>query len=312
MHLVDSREVFLEKAKRRAGIKELEVHARGHCIHVGQISFGCGWCFAKKELFQLSCGDECMCRDTCVYCFFGGMFDQGAVRPYRHNLPDLVELASYPQWRPELVSYNSWGETLLAIANGYEEVFLEAASIVNAIEQRHQYKVYKKLYTNGLLATDDMLTFLKNKLDVTEIRFHLSASNFSEIVYQHMRAAQRMGFVVVVEEPSLPSHREPLFEMLPRIDAIGVKHLDICEVEITQGNIQRLHALFPDGRMYRDGFSYLCDEGLVYDLIEEVVRRGYGFSVIDCNSERKRWAFGRSAEGLFLEDVWNMYAVPFG
>jgi pyruvate formate-lyase activating enzyme-like uncharacterized protein len=116
----------------------------------------------------------------------------------------------------------------------------------------------------------------------------------------------------VVEEPSLPSHREPLFEMLPRLEAIGVRHLDVCEVELTEDNVQRLHALFPNGRMYRDGFYYLCDEGLVCDLIEEVIRRGYTFSVIDCNSDRKKWAFGRRAETLDLEDVWDMYAAPFG
>jgi len=219
-------------------------------------------------------------------------------------------LSSDLQWKPEIFSYNSWGETLLAFANGYQGLFLRANAVIKLIEKRHGYKIYKKLYTNGLLASEDTLAFLKNELDINEIRFHLSASKFSENVYRNMQTASDMGFVVVVEEPSLPSHREQLFEMLPRIETIGVRHLDICEVEITQHNIQKLHALFPDGGMYRNACYHLYDEGLVYDLIEEVIKRKYTFSVIDCNSDRERFARSERDEGLYLEDVQDIYAAP--
>ena len=93
MKLVDFREVFLEKIKRQSQVKELEVHAHGHCLHVGRISYGCGWCFAKRELIQLSFGCQCMCRDTCAYCFFGSHFEENNVQPYRHNLGELLDLA---------------------------------------------------------------------------------------------------------------------------------------------------------------------------------------------------------------------------
>lgn len=308
MHLVDFRDVFLERTKRQSHIKELEVHAHGHCIHVGQISFACAWCFAKKELFQVSFGARCMCRDNCPYCFFGPSIEN-TLQPYRDNIDDLFALSLQPQWKPALFSYNSFGETLLALTNGFRDLFLTTASIVKRIEERHGYKIYKKLYTNGVLANEDTLTSLKTELDVTEIRFHVSASGFSENVYQNMQMAKDMGFVVVVEEPSLISHREQLFEMLPRIEKIGVKHLDICEVAITQNNIQRLHALFPEGRMYKNRAYHLYDEGLAYDLIEEVVRRRYTFSVIDCNSDRERYALSRRDEGLDLEDLQGVFAA---
>jgi hypothetical protein len=302
MRLVDFRDVFLERIRRQASIKELQVHAHGHCIHVGKLSFACGWCFEKKELFQVNFGTECMCRDNCPYCFFGSHRDERADQPYV-DVVELFALSLRPQWKPDIFGYNSFGETLLALAHGYGELFLRAASIVSSVEARHGYRVYKKLYTNGLLADEKTLTFLKHELDVDEIRFHLSASMFAESVYRNMEMAGRMGFVVVVEEPSLPSHREQLFEMLPRIEAIGVKHLDICEVEITRNNIERLHALFPDGRMYKNLAYHLYDEGLAYDLIEEVIRRQYAFSIVDCNSDRERFSNSRRDEGLPFEDV---------
>jgi pyruvate formate-lyase activating enzyme-like uncharacterized protein len=216
------------------------------------------------------------------------------------------------EWKPEIFSYNSWGETLLALTGGDRDVFLRAAAITQRIEERHGYKIYKKLYTNGLLADEDTLAFLKNELDITEIRFHLSASRFSEAVYQHMETARAMGFVVVVEEPSLPCNREQLFDMLPRLEAIGAKHLDICEVEITENNIQRLHELLPEGRMYKNMAYHLYDEGLVYDLIEEVIRKEYTFSVIDCNSDRERFARSGRDEALDLEDLEDVFAAPWG
>jgi pyruvate formate-lyase activating enzyme-like uncharacterized protein len=310
MRLVDFRDIVFERAKRQSRIKELEVHAHGHCIHVGKISFGCGWCFSKKAMFQLSVGTQCTCRDNCPSCFFGSCSDGHTIQPYRDNLAELFESALQFDWKPEIFSYNSWGETLLALAGGSREVFLRAASILQRVEERHAYKIYKKLYTNGLLATEDTLAFLKNDLDITEIRFHLSASLFSEAVYRHMETAKAMGFVVVVEEPSLPGHRDQLFAMLPRLEAIGAKHLDMCEVEITENNIQRLHALLPDGRMYKNMAYHLYDEGLVYDLIEEVIRRNYTFSVIDCNSDRERFARSQRDEGLSLEDLGDVFAAP--
>lgn len=310
MKLVDFREIVLDRLERQRRIAELEIHAHGHAVHVGRVSYACGWCFSKKELFQLSCGDECMCRETCDYCFFGKQFGEGSSGPYRHNLMDLLQLSAHPYWRPDIISYNSWGETLLAIQHGYADVFRRGAAIVKAIEERDGVRIYKKLYTNGILADREMLEFLKREMDVTEIRFHLSASGFSEDVYEHMRLARDMGFIVVVEEPSLPAHREKLFEMLPRLQAVGVKHLDVCEVEITQHNLQRLHELYPDGRMYRNLSYHMYDEGLAYDIIEEVIRRGYTFSVIDCSSDRERFARSRRDEALDLEDVRDIYAQP--
>ena len=307
MRLVDFRDVFLERTRRQSLIKELEVHAHGHCIHVGKLSFACGWCFEKKELFQVTLGTQCMCRDNCPYCFFGPSPAEGDDRPYT-DLVELFALSLRPQWKPDILGYNSLGETLLALTNGYEELFLRVASIVRSVEARHGYRIYKKLYTNGLLADEETLAFLKRELDVDEIRFHLSASRFAESVYRNMQLAKSMGFVVVVEEPSLPSNREQLFEMLPRIESIGVRHLDICEVEVTKNNIQELHALFPEGRMYKNLAYHLYDEGLAYDLIEEVIKREYTFSIVDCNSDRERFTNSRRDEGLFLEDVEEICA----
>src|ERR1035437_63813 len=112
MHLVDFREVFLERTRRQASITELEVHAHGHCIHVGKLSFACGWCFEKKELFQVVFGTQCMYRDNCPYCFYGPDIGESADKPLT-DLVELFALSLQPQWKPEIFGYNSLGETLL-------------------------------------------------------------------------------------------------------------------------------------------------------------------------------------------------------
>ncbi|UCC95698.1 MAG: hypothetical protein JSW40_02845, partial [Candidatus Omnitrophota bacterium] len=102
--------------------------------------------------------------------------------------------------------------------------------------------------------------------------------------------------------------RKKLFGMLPKIEDIGVKHLNITEVEINAKNFKRISALLPEGEICQCGELQLYDGGLVYDIIEEVIRKRYSYSVLDCNCFVKsiqrtpgKWVFHEDVKGLCAE-----------
>jgi len=108
-----------------------------------------------------------------------------------------------------------------------------------------------------------------------------------------------------VETPSWPPHKKKLFEMLPRIDDLGVNHLNLAEIEITRYNYNRIAKILPKGEIYQCYEMHLYDGGLAYDIIEEVLRKKYSYSVLDCNCFVKsiqrspaKWVAHQSVEGL--------------
>ena len=128
------------------------------------------------------------------------------------------------------------------------------------------------------------------RIGVQEVRFHWSASGFSDEVYAHMKCAKARGMVVTVEEPAYPPNRDAIMERLPMLEELGLSHLDLIELHLTEYNWDAMQKLFPgDGyAAYKDYFYHLYDNGMTYDIMEECIRRGYHFSVIDCNSGVER------------------------
>ena len=71
--------------------------------------------------------------------------------------------------------------------------------------------------------------------------------------------------------------------MLPIIEDIGVKHLNIGESDINQFNYRRISKALPNGETYHCYELHLYDGGLAYDIVEEVLKKKYSYSVLDCN-----------------------------
>jgi pyruvate formate-lyase activating enzyme-like uncharacterized protein len=175
------------------------------------------------------------------------------------------------------VSFTGGGEPLL-----YLKTIVKNMKFFHSLEQWMKKKPWYYLYTNGLLINDVLLARLKD-LGFDEIRVHLGASNFSSAVYKNVEKAAAYFKAVSIETPAWPLHRGKLFEMLPVIDSIGIKHLNIGEIEINRFNIKRILKVMPDAKVHQCFGLHLYDGGLVYDLIEEIVKRKYSYSVIDCS-----------------------------
>lgn len=298
MEIVSRDEIIAEKVARRKKISKLKSSINGDMTHIGRVSRGCTTCFYRTPSSNYAVYTGSECNVACGYCYYDkGRNDEnwGTSEKVAENLANYYHMALDPKVDLQEVTYNSWGETLK-----YMNILEEAAKITRKHEKTRNHKIYSHLYTNGMLATPDVLERLK-KIEVTELRFHVSASNFSSNVLENMRNAKSMGFIVSVEEPSLSENKEKLMNHLSIFEEIGIKHLDIVECQVLPGNYEYLDKTYPKGRYYRDLLWHLYDEGMVYDIIEEVLDKEYSYSVIDCNSRNEvcretKQIFGRPTE----------------
>ena len=114
---------------------------------------------------------------------------------------------------------------------------------------------------------------------------------------------------ITVETPAWPPHRKQLFKMLPIIEGIGVKHLNIGEVELNQNNLRRILKALPNATIFPCLELHLYDDGLVYDIIEKVIEKKYSYSVLDCSCFVKLIQRGR-ASGACFRDLKHLTDPP--
>lgn len=275
MKLLSIQEAHQRKFKRQEGIKELQYDASGHCVHIGKLSPGCYSCFIPVPFRKnILTGEKC--NLNCVYCTSD---KKGKIPPKWHfkTKVTLYKNSFFKNYNPTAMSFSGEGEPLL-----YMNLIRDYMKIFHDIEKLTSHKPWYYLYTNCILADSNILAQLK-ELGFDEIRFHLGASNFSEKVYNNLRKAVCYFKVITVEIPAWPPHMKKLFEMLSRIEDMGIKHLNIGEIEINPFNYRKISRVLPHAEIYQCFETHLYDGGLVYDIIEEVIRKRYSYSVLDCN-----------------------------
>lgn len=144
-----------------------------------------------------------------------------------------------------------------------------------------------------------------NSLSITHHRaYHdiLRRAQGTITVYNNLRLVVKHIPVVTVETPSWPPHREKLFEMLPIIQDTGVRHLDICQIEIVnKAQLSRIEKALGNIELYQAFYPVMNDGGLVEDIMREVLDRRYTCSVLDCNGFVKQ-----SRNALSTHSYWGV------
>lgn len=277
MKIIPIQEAYRRKFERQRQIAGLQYHASGHCVHIGRISPGCLSCFVLDK-YHKNIMTGVKCNLSCVYCF--NKLEQeeeeeksNRLRKVARYLRDSVR----PDYNPNSMSFSGGGEPLL-----YMEVLASWMTFFQGLERDTRKRPWYFLYTNGLLATEETIIRLQ-EMGFDEIRFHLGASNFSKEVYGNLAKAVGYFKAVSVETPSWPLHRKKLFEMLPIIHDLGVKHLNLGEIEITSFNYDKISRVLPEAEIYHCFEMHLYDGGLTYDLMEEVLAKKYAYSILDCS-----------------------------
>lgn len=312
MKIVSYQEIYEEKLKRRKAIKELEYHAHGHCIHVGPISPGCRVCFTGEceKIIPgmwvgggIQIGNECMYK--CPYCYYDTQRkdSQNFGMEVNEKIADVFFKILHENYKPLSMSYQSSGETLL-----YMDELEQIAYLLKRNAKQKNINTYFFLYTNGLLLNNENYERLK-EWGIHEFRVHISASDFDIKVLKNIENGVKHGFIMSIEEPGWPLNKEKLINLLPTFNNIGIKHLNIIEMQVTEHNIKAIDYYYPNARLYHDYFLHMYDEGMVYDIIEEKIKNNYNFSVLDCNSEVEKCRNGKGCFTAFdLKTIENMCA----
>lgn len=310
MITVSHEEIMRLKYDDRDSVPGLERHADGACVHLGPISPACEICFTGVLGGGIQVGQECMF--DCPECYYKrdrkDMVDENPDRLIKDIMADFFRKSLDPNWLPRAYSYQSTGETLM-----YIDQLKQMAPIFRNIEKTRGINVYHILYTNGVLIDEAMLETLK-WMQIDEIRFHLSASDFSDEAFKAMELVQADGTIKnSVEEPSMPHRREQILSYLDTFEELDVQHLNLIECQITQHNKPHLEELYPGdaGRMYKEHFYQLYDEGLVYEVMRQRQKRGHSYSVMDCNSMVESYRHGKYSHIGFNQDTLEGMCAPY-
>ena len=313
IRIIPIQEAYKRKIERQERLKGLKFKCQGNCAYVGEdISPGCYGCFySDASIIGVSLGRSIglpdVCNRDCVYCFLPHQIQQNYSVPDGWRLTEEWKDAVRKYFMTEkqriitdckMQYYNFTGnsEPLLYIPVLEEMIkFLR-----NVIDPFMGTKGWAKVYTNGTLLNMDNILKLKD-LEFDEVRIHPGATNFSKKVYDNMRLAVKHIPTVTIETPSWPPHREKLFEMLPIIEDIGIKHLDICQIEIwSKEQMEKIESTLGEIELYQVFYAMMDDGGLVEDIMKEVLEKDYSYSVIDCNCFRAL----RTAS---LTNIYNNY-----
>jgi len=300
-NFVDYFEIMKEKSDYIDSIEGIQRSGHGKCIHINKIAPGCRGCFnrvGKGYGMTIKLGSKC--NLSCPYCFDGQdkskevtllTLKRRLADIYRKSL-DAVEFSGFAF---------SNGEPLL-----YIDRMAKFGDLFKDIERRKGITLWNKLYTNGTVFTDEIFDKLWH-WNFKELRFHPSASNFSDTVYRNMEKANERGFVVAVEEAAYPPNRDKLLNNLKTFQEVGVKHVQLCETKVFEFNIDMIANDFPEGRFYWTNTPFLYHEGLTYDVMKNVIDNNYSFSILDCSSEVWRMNHGIHHQ-IVMEGIEDVFA----
>ncbi len=314
IRIIPIQEAYKVKIERQAELKGLKFQSYGSCAYVGtDVSPGCYPCF-HSDAYNLGfilgrdVGLPDVCNRDCVYCF-----EPHQVKPH-YLVPEGWRIPA--EWKDDIRKH-IWLEKL-RIKSECKMQYYEFTGVCEPLfylpviaELMHFLRSevdpfmgtrgWAKVYTNGTLLHRDNVLKLK-ELGFDEVRVHPGATDFSTEVYNNIRFAAGCLPTLTVETPAWPPHRRKLFEMLPIIEDIGVKHLDICQIEImSPGQLERIEKALGEVKLYQAFYPMMDDGGLVEDIIREVLAKGYTFSVIDCNGFVKQ-----SRSALTSHSYWNI------
>ena len=229
------KETLLEEDKRRQHLlqhltESASIGCHGTKLDMANLSPGCRICIEGQWSCLFINGK---CNGNCFYC------------PTSQNevgLPTTNTL-SFPEPK-EYVAYLGLLGFQGASISGGEPLLTPELSVrfIRSIKKRFGEKIHVWLYTNGILATKEIMKRLVDA-GLDEIRFDIGATGYSIRQLDHA-----VGIIptVTVEIPAVPEECERMKKLLPTLCDRGVQHLNLHQLRLTPYNFEKLV-----GRGYR-------------------------------------------------------------
>ena len=313
MILTDLNSAIKEKRERQRELikysDKVQFHCGENCFHIGKVSHSNSYYFNNAKGFfnwKLDVGRDVglpnVCNFNCGYCSLGtGPTSIPQFVKSSYVVPDDWEMK--PIWKEQIklscenaerdyFLYNFTGneaETLfyLPCIEAYMDFF------VNGLEPIYNKRGWAKLSTNGVPLNKEKIQRLKDAR-IDELVFNIGASNFSKEVYKNMEEASK-HMIVTCCAPLWPLQREGYIEMLPILNDIGVKHLELYQLQILNNlHFEKTSKFLPKDTKYvsmDDSISWptnelnvsIVDDGLCEEIMSIVANNNYEYSVLDMN-----------------------------
>lgn len=244
-------------ARRARLLAELEgralTGANGTKLDCRALSPGCRACMEGTWSCLFITG---LCNARCFYC--PAPQDVGGV-PGTNSL-DFPEVDDYIDYLAR------FGFTGASLSGGEPLLELEKSLLfLRRIRDRLGDGVHLWMYTNGLLLTGEVARRLRDA-GLDELRLDLGATGYR---LDATRLAVGVIPRVTVEIPAVPEEAQRLAGLLPELEDLGVKHLNLHQLRLTRHNF---------GHLLHRGYTFLHGESVTVLESEltalELVRQG--------------------------------------
>ena len=266
----DSLALQVANQKRLDYLTELQetavLGAAGTKLDMRRLSPGCRIC-TEGGWSCLFISGKCNCH--CFYCPTA----QDEVGEATTNSVEFVHPADYVAYLERL------GFTGSSISGG-EPLMTPERSIafIRAIKDRFGPTMHVWLYTNGTLATTDILMELRDA-GLDEIRFDIGAIDYN---LNPLQRAVGLIPTVTVEIPAIPEEKERMKGMLGELRDAGVQHLNLHQLRLTPFNFDNLQA-----RNYRyihgEKVTVLDSELAALEILLHSIRVGIDLPINYCS-----------------------------
>lgn len=262
---------------------------------VGELPVGCRLCFngSKSVLFITG-----LCAERCFYCPIS------SDRKFRDVVfINEVEVRGRNDLLCEVAASLSQG---VGITGGEPlEALDRVLWAIKSLKDAFGNKFHIHLYTSGYKLDVKTLSLLEDA-GLDEIRVHIT----SQKSLNTLKIALNSSLDVVVENPALPGESARLLELIKELNSIGVRYVNLNELEVSDLNLQPL--LIRGLKINPDGRSVTGSREVAMHVINQVRDLGLSTSVHYCPATYKdlhqyRMRLSKRARGTrrVFEDVSN-------
>ncbi len=148
--------------------------------------------------------------------------------------------------------------------------------VVEMVKDVMGSKFHVHLYTSGLGATKSAIKYL-DRINLDEIRFHIVNNSVWRLVeYTIKNTSMDVG----IEVPALPGGEEVLWSIITTANSIGVRFVNINELEISETNINSL--LLRGFRPSQDGRTVYGSSETAMEVVRKALEERLSISVHFC------------------------------
>ena len=188
---------------------------------LGDLPKGCKYCVKGAKLVLFLTG---RCPLNCWYCTISkARWQKDIVLANERVVKKTSDVVEEAKLQKAMGAGLTGGEPFA--------VFRRTLNYVKLLKKIFGKKFHLHLYTSGFKVSFTMLKSLQ-KAGLDEIRFHVTASNSWDVVEE----ALKLDWDVGIEIPVIPEQEELIKDIVVRADEIGVKFINLNELEVSERN----------------------------------------------------------------------------